>query len=54
VTIYTIAYGSASDEALMEDIAEMTGGLYFYAPDDTTLEEAFETIGKSTNLKLSR
>lgn len=54
IVIYTIAYGADSDPALMQEIAELTGGTYHWAPDDQALQEAFEEIGKATNLRLSR
>ena len=54
ITIYTIGYGDASDDALMQDIAEATGGQFFKAPNAAELEEAFLTISKLTHIRLSR
>jgi len=34
------------DEALLKEIAEETGGIYFRAKDEKGLEEIYETIGK--------
>ena len=45
--IYTVAYGTASDEQLMAEIASATGGRFFYAPDrndPVALARVFEAI----------
>ena len=50
VVIYTIGIGSTNapgadlDEAMLTEIAEMTGGRYFNASDRTQLESAYETL----------
>lgn len=53
VVIYTISYGSAADEDLMQYIADTTGGKHYVAPDSATLQTAFEEIAKSTHVKLT-
>lgn len=54
ITIYTIGYGNASDDDLMQQVADATGGKFFKAPDAAELEDAFLTISKLTHIRLSR
>lgn len=54
ITVYTISYGNASDDALMQEIADITGGKFFKAPDAATLQAAFISISKDTHIRLSR
>ncbi|WP_162991572.1 DUF7289 family protein [Halostella salina] len=44
VTVYTIGLGSGADEDLLTDVADETGGEYYYVDDDSELEEQFEAI----------
>ncbi|MCL4240049.1 MAG: VWA domain-containing protein [Dehalococcoidia bacterium] len=54
ITIYTIGYGNASDDALMQYMADQTGGKFFKAPDEQQLHDAFLAISKLTHIRLSR
>ena len=54
VTVYTIGYGNQSDDALMQEIADRTGGVFFKAPDDASLQAAFIAIAQLTQLQLTR
>lgn len=42
--IYTIALGSNSDESLLQDIANQTGGEYYYAPNSNDLQALYLLI----------
>jgi hypothetical protein len=44
IRIYTIGFGSDADEGLLQDIAGISGGKYFFAPDDDVLETIYLTI----------
>jgi Pyruvate/2-oxoacid:ferredoxin oxidoreductase delta subunit len=52
ITIYTIALGSKADRALMQDIAEITGGLSYYAPTSDDLETIYRAIFEQIRLRL--
>lgn len=54
ITIYTIGYGASSDDVLMQYMATQTGGKFFKAPDEATLQEAFLSISKLTHIRLAR
>jgi hypothetical protein len=47
ITIYTIGYGAGVNEELLEDVANATGGKYYFAGNAAQLESAFEAIGES-------
>lgn len=44
IVIYTIGLGPDADEYLLQDIANITGGKYYFAPSGTDLEEIYEEI----------
>jgi len=44
IRIYTIGFGSDADEALLQDIASVSGGAYFSAPNGSVLEPIYLTI----------
>ncbi|WP_135820078.1 vWA domain-containing protein [Halostella litorea] len=44
VTVYTIGLGDEADEELLQDVANTTGGQYFYVEDADDLEERFDQI----------
>ncbi|NIO21420.1 MAG: VWA domain-containing protein [Candidatus Aenigmarchaeota archaeon] len=46
IVIYTIALGDNANQSLMEDIANLTGGKSYYAPDSEDLEEIYEEIAE--------
>ncbi len=46
IVIYTIALGNNSNQSLMEEIANITGGKSYYAPDSDDLEEIYEEIAE--------
>lgn len=46
ITVYTIGFGGDVDETELTDIAMLTHGKYYFAPDAATLTEIFENIGK--------
>lgn len=54
ITIYTIGYGNASDDALMQYMADETGGKFFKAPNEAELNAAFLAISKLTHIRLAR
>ena len=54
ITVYTIGYGNQSDDALMQEVADRTGGTFYKAPDDAALQAAFIAIAAETNLRLTR
>lgn len=45
-SIYTISLGQDADQALMEQIAQITGGLTFYAPTSDDLDDIFAEINR--------
>jgi Ca-activated chloride channel homolog len=47
VVVHTITFGGFSDEAVMRQIATITGGDYYAAPNDAQLRIAFEDIAKN-------
>lgn len=53
ITVYTIGYGNASDDALMQEIADRTGGAFFKTPNAVQLEKAFAKIAQLTKLRLT-
>lgn len=47
VTVHTITFGDFCDSTTMQSIADITGGTFYPAPDDSKLAEAFADIAKS-------
>lgn len=46
VTFYTIGYSKYVKAELLTNIAEQTGGKYYYAPDSTTLDTIYKQIAQ--------
>jgi uncharacterized protein YegL len=44
ITIYTIGLGAEADNATMQNIANITGGKYYYAPNSSSLEDIYGEI----------
>ncbi len=44
VKVHTIALGPHSDQALLETIADATGGTYYFSPDEVQLHEIYNYI----------
>jgi len=44
IKIYTVGFGSDADEELLQDLADIGGGRYFFAPDADVLETIYMTI----------
>lgn len=47
ITVHTITFSSGANEELMEEVAEITGGLHVHAENDEELLEAFDTIANT-------
>jgi len=47
ITIYTIGLGEDADETELRNIAEITGGQYYYAADENALKDLYEIIAGS-------
>lgn len=54
ITVYTIGYGTNSDDALMQEIADRTGGTFYKVPNENQLAAAFISIAKATQIRLSK
>jgi hypothetical protein len=46
IVIYTIALGNMSNQTMMHEIADMTGGKSYYAPNSSDLQEIYEEIAE--------
>ena len=46
IPIYTVSFSTEANQALMQQIADMTGGSHYYAVDGAALNEAFRMIAK--------
>ncbi|NYZ74536.1 VWA domain-containing protein [Candidatus Micrarchaeota archaeon] len=46
VTVYTIGFGNDVDESELTNIALLTGGDYYFAPNVATLTAIFQSIGR--------
>jgi len=53
IVIYTITFGDAADQSAMQQVASMTGGKHYHAPDEATLIEAFREIALSLSVILT-
>ena len=47
IIVHTITFSSGANEALMEEVAEITGGIHLHANTDEELLEAFNTIANT-------
>ncbi|GBD23262.1 hypothetical protein HRbin29_00922 [bacterium HR29] len=54
IIIYTIGLGNEVDHDFLRQIAEMTGGKYFYSPTAEQLDEAFQAVAEQTHIALVR
>jgi hypothetical protein len=52
IVIYTIGLGSKADGALMQDIADLAGGQYYYAPTSDDLLGVYEAVFDEIRLRL--
>jgi Mg-chelatase subunit ChlD len=46
VTVYTIGFGNDVDDSELTNIALITGGDYYFAPNVATLQAIFQSIGR--------
>lgn len=46
IPIYTVSFSVEADQALMQQIADMTGGTHYHAVDAAQLNEAFRNIAR--------
>lgn len=53
IIIYTIGFGDDADEAELTQIAEITGGQYYYAEDENTLQAVYEYIALEIGASLN-
>ena len=54
ITVYTISYGNNADEDLMQEVADITGGIFYKAPTEAELQAAFISIAADTHIRLSK
>jgi Ca-activated chloride channel homolog len=54
IVCHTISFGANADKALMANIAAITGGRYYDAPNSTALQAAFQDIALSLPSILTR
>jgi len=52
VVVHTITFSSGADEALMEQVASLTGGTHLHAETNEQLVEAFQTIARQLEVIL--
>ena len=52
IVIHTIGLGASSDMALLQDVADITGGLAYYAPSSDDLGAIYQEIFRQIQLKL--
>lgn len=52
VVVHTITFSNGADEALMQQVAEITGGTHLHATDNAQLVEAFRTIARQLEVIL--
>jgi len=53
IKIFTVGFGEA-DHELLNDIADITGGNYYYAPSGSDLQEVYKTISEDIAAMASR
>ena len=53
VVIYTITFSSAADQTAMQQVANITGGKHYHAPDEASLVQAFREIALSLSVILT-
>jgi hypothetical protein len=52
IIIFTIGLGSGADESLLQDIAAIGSGSYYFAPTAAQLDGAFKAIAEQTHIAL--
>ena len=52
IVIYTIGLGTSADTALLQNVADLTGGEFFYAPSSSDLMAIYATIFEKIKLRL--
>ena len=52
VVVHTITFSDGADEALMQEVAEITGGTHLHATTNAQLVEAFLTIARQLEVIL--
>jgi len=52
IVIFTIAFGDDSDIDLMDDVADITGGWFYYSPDTDGLYAIFQEIASKDFVRL--
>lgn len=53
IIIYSIAYGDAADNGLMETVAAITEGRFYHAPDTETLDRIYAEIADTHPVRLT-
>ena len=51
-SIHTITFSSGANQAIMQEVAEMGGGLHLHADDAGDLSDAFREIARSLSVTL--
>lgn len=51
--IYTVTFGDDADQDTMRQVAQITGGKHYHAPDEATLIEAFREIASTLTVTLT-
>jgi len=54
MVVYTIGLGASVDATLLEDIADIGGGAYVYAPSSGDLADTFETIANLVRVRITQ
>ena len=54
IVIYTIGLGAHVDHAFLQDVADITGGEFFYAPSASDLQAIYRTIFERIQLRLTQ
>jgi Mg-chelatase subunit ChlD len=54
IIIFTIGLGYDVDETFLQDLADIGGGAYYFAPTTAQLDEAFRAIAEQTHIALVR
>jgi len=50
--IQSIAFGGGADQGLMQDVADITEGNFYFAPDEATLTAIFQQIADAHYIRL--
>ncbi len=52
IIIFTIGLGSGADESVLQDIADIGNGSYYFSPSSAELDDAFQAIAEQTHIAL--